>query len=1190
MRWTEDQLRAIETRKKNLLVSAAAGSGKTALLIERIRRIVVEEKTSVDALLVLTFTRSAAAEMKERLSAALMAELEKEDVDSDFVIAQISRLGAASISTLHAFCSRLVRDYFQEGGIDPEFKLGNETELSIMVQEALEDLFEEKYQEIPEDGETPFSRLVDMFTGNRDDRELKSLVENFHYFLVTQPDSEKWCARALSYFGLDAGGFWKSPWGRELDSLIRTDMEGAYELLERAYALCRDTEGFEKTAAQLQEDFFAVGLAIDALEEGYDDFRNALSGIRFARYSGNKKADAETSDHIKDLRNEAKGIVQGLQKRLNLDLTEALAQLAEMKRPMADLVALTRDFQKKYQLKKAEKNLLDFNDLEQSTLRILQNPAIAAEVREQYAYVFLDEYQDTNDMQEAIIKRIVRDDNYFMVGDVKQSIYRFRLADPTIFIGKYHAFSQETDALNDLITLSQNFRSCQGVVDGVNTVFEAIMSPALGEIEYDGRARLYKGLDNEGPYVKTQVHVIENKTDEDTDPIVGEMPAVEMEARFIAREIQSRVGKPFYDTKTGGSRLLQYRDIGVLMRSVAGRGDVYAKIFSELGIPAYFDGGEQYYESMEIGVVMNLLNLIDNHHQDLPLLSVMTSPIGDFGTEECTEIRLFQKEGSYYAAAEKYKDEREDALAAKLKAFYQRLDAWQWDSRVMDIEDFLWKLYLDTGYYHFVGAMPGGEQRQNNLRVLLKRAGDYKRSTLRGLFYFIRFIERMKKHKYDLSPPGVLSESENVVRIMTIHKSKGLEFPVVFLSGTGKLFNKRTRNRDILFHKDLGICPDYINLELRAKMPTLAKSICLEKNEMETLSEEMRLLYVAMTRARESLVVVGMVKNLESKLTAWSGSGDLYHLKKAGGLLDWIMQALLKNSAVEITEEEKRRHLSLPSYDVYFYTAEQSLKHHVSEDTVEELIEEAQAPSEALWQEVCRRLSYRYPFEGQQELPGKMTVTEVKRLRIQAEALGIPEIPERVALPSFMVADAREITGAEKGTALHFMMQSLPLDKLRAAAADTGAFDGLLTEERQRLVTEELLLPELAETIDLEVIRRFFQSDLGRRMLAAERVRREVPFNYQYDPRKVLPDWQHADTPLVVQGMIDCCFEENGKWILLDYKTDRYFGEASRKQLIDQYRLQINFYAEALANLTGMPVAERILCLVVMGEQIKVDR
>lgn len=1190
MKWTEDQLKAIETRKKNLLVSAAAGSGKTALLIERIRRIVVEEKTSVDALLVLTFTRSAAAEMKERLSAALMAELEREGVDSDFVIAQISRLGAASISTLHAFCNNLVKDYFQEGGIDPEFKLGNETELSIMVQEALEELFEEKYQEIPPDGETPFSRLVDMFTGNRDDRELKSLVENFHYFLVTQPDSENWCERALSYFELDAEGFWKSPWGHELDSLIRTDMEGAYELLEKAYALCKDYEGFEKTAAQLREDFFAAGLAIDALEEGYDDFRKALSGIRFARYSGNKKADAETSDRIKDLRNEAKGIIQGLQKRLNLDLSEALAQLSEMRQPMADLVALTRDFQKKYHKKKVSKTLLDFNDLEQSTLRILKNPAIADELKERYEYVFLDEYQDTNDMQEAIIRRIVRDDNYFMVGDVKQSIYRFRLADPTIFIEKYHAFSQKTDALNDLITLSQNFRSCQGVVDGVNGVFEAIMSPELGEIEYDGRARLYKGLDNEGPYVKTQVHIIENKTDEDTDPIVGEMPAVEMEARFIAREIQSRVGKPVFDTKTGEERLLQYRDIGVLMRSVAGRGDIYAKIFSELGIPAYFDGGEQYYESMEIGVVMNLLDLIDNHHQDLPLLSVMTSPIGDFNTEECTEIRLFQKEGSYYAAAEKYKDEREDALASKLNAFYARLDAWQWDSRVMDIEDFLWKLYLDTGYYHFVGALPGGEQRQSNLRVLLKRAGDYKRSTLRGLFYFIRFIERMKKHKYDMSPPGVLSESENVVRIMTVHKSKGLEFPVVFLSGVGKLFNKRTKNREILFHKDLGICPDYVNLELRAKMPTLAKNICLEKNELETLSEEMRLLYVAMTRARESLVVMGVVKNLDSRLTAWSGPGDLYHLKKAGGLLDWIMQALLKNGVPEIMEEEKRRSLSLPNYEVYFYTAEQSLQQHISEETVEELVEEAETPPEAMWQEVCRRLSYRYPFAGQQELPGKMTVTEVKRLRTQAEALDVPEIPERVALPSFMVADAREITGAEKGTALHFMMQNLPLNRLRQVVDDPEAFDALLREEQERLITEELLLPELARTIDLEVIRRFFQSELGRRMLAAERVRREVPFNYQYDPRKVLPDWQNADAPLVVQGMIDCCFEENGKWILLDYKTDRYFNEAGRQQLIDQYRLQINFYAEALANLTGMPVAERILCLVVMGEQIKVDR
>lgn len=1185
MKWTEDQLAAIETRNKNLLVSAAAGSGKTALLIERIRRIVVEEKTSVDSLLVLTFTRAAAAEMKERLNLALMAELEKSEVDSEYIIGQISRLGGASISTLHAFCSTLVRDYFQEGGVDPEFKLGNETELSIMVQETLEVLFEEKYLEIPEDGETPFSQLVDMFTSNRSDRELKAMVGSFHYFLATQPNSEGFCQRSLSYFDLDPKGFIESPWGQTLMKLIQTDMGGAYELLESARGLCLEREGFEKTTAQLQEDVFSVGLAIDALEEGYADFQKNLSSIVFKRFTGNKKADEDFNERIKKMRNEAKEVIKNLQNKFAVNLDKALSQIKAMKVPMEAFVSLTQDFQKKFMEKKTEKLLLDFNDLEQVTLQILKNPVISKEVQEQYAYVFLDEYQDTNDMQEAIIQSIVKKDNYFMVGDVKQSVYRFRLADPTIFIKKYHAFSKKENPENSLITLSQNFRSCQGVVDGVNGVFEAIMSPELGEIEYDERAQLYKGLPSEGDYVKTEIHLIDKKADENEDPLLNEISDTEKEARFIAREIQKIVGQSIFDTKDGENRILKYRDIGVLMRAVSGRGDVYAKIFSEMGIPAYFDGGDQYYESMEISVIMNLLDLVDNHRQDLPLLSVMTSPIGNFTTDECTAVRLFQKEGTFYAAAEKYKAEREDALAIKLGVFYDELDQWQWDSRIMDIEDFLWKLYLDTGYYHFAGALPGGDQRQNNLRVLLKRAGDYKRSTLRGLFYFIRFIERMKKHRYDMSPPSVLSANEDVVRIMTIHKSKGLEFPVVFLAGVGTGFNKRPKISSVLFHKELGICPEYIDLELRGRTPTLAKSICFEKSKLETLSEEMRLLYVAMTRAREKLMIVGSVKNPEEALMAWTAPTDLYHLKKAGNILDWIMQALLKTECPSLLSETKRKHIALKNYDIYLYSAEESVAKHIDDKTVADMVQEDRPLDEKILAEIERRLSFKYPYEKQEELPGKMTVTEIKDLENPELTVGVPEMPERVQCPAFMLEDAGQITAAQKGTALHFMMQNISLKGLKAVAS-SKELNAFLVEEKKGLVEKQLILPELAETIDVSLISRFFESEIGKRMLESPRVRREVPFNYQYDPASVSKKWKNPENPLIVQGMIDCCFEEKGKWILLDYKTDRYFNTEGKEKLVGRYRRQIKFYAEALENLTGMSVKEKCLCLVAMGETV----
>ncbi|MEG0377497.1 MAG: helicase-exonuclease AddAB subunit AddA, partial [Eubacterium sp.] len=898
----------------------------------------------------------------------------------------------------------------------------------------------------------------------------------------------------------------------------------------------------------------------ERLKEDTAVFIEQICSFDFPRYKGATKVDKETSDTIKDLRNEAKSIIQGLQKNCSDNLEQSIHQLRAMKQPMTDLIALTKAFEQRFKAKKEAKNLLDFNDLEQVTLRILKEPKVAEEVQEQYSHVFLDEYQDTNEMQEAIISQIVRSDNYFMVGDVKQSIYRFRLADPSIFIGKYNRFKSEESGCDQLVTLSQNFRSCQGVIDSVNAVFERIMRPELGEITYDDDARLYKGLSAKGDYAKTAIHIIED-TSGDEDAEISEMSAVEIEARFIGREIQNRVGKAVFDTKSGTMQTLKYRDIGVLMRSVANRGEVFAKIFSELGIPAYFDGGDHYYESLEMGIILNLLTIIDNKAQDLPLLSVMTSPIGGFSISECTEIRLFNKEGAYYHCVQKYMEEREDALTFKLRAFYKNLDAFRDASKIMDIEDFLWKVYLDTGYYNFVGALPGGEQRQNNLRMLLKRAGDYKRSTLKGLFYFIQFVERMKKHRYDLSPPSILSEQENVVRIMTIHKSKGLEFPVVFLSGVGKRFNKRSNSGRILFHKELGICPEYVNLELRARTSTLARNICIAKNETEMLSEEMRLLYVAMTRAREQLVVVGTIKNKEKKWSQWTKPLQLYQLKKASGLLDWIMLSLVSETEQGRMEEESLNNLEYPSFNIHFYKAEESLKKHQNDWPENEALEIKTLVNKQIEKKVNERLGFVYKTAELDELPGKMTVTEINDLEVSG--LKTAEIPERIIKPAFLMTEAEDYSAAERGTALHFMMQNLQLEKLRPVQGNWDNLLEVLEEERRRMIGHELIQAPLAKTIEIKHIGNFIESPLGRRLLSAPIVKREIPFNYCVSPGTIRTEWQEIKTPLVVQGMMDCFFMEGAQWVLLDYKTDRFYNMDGKKTLIERYKAQIEFYAKA---------------------------
>lgn len=1171
MQWTKEQQEAIQTRGSNLLVSAAAGSGKTALLIERIRRIIVEERVEVNQLLVLTFTRAAAAEMKERLTQALMAEFEKDNVDTAFVLRQINALPTASISTLHAFCNTIVRDYFQEGGVDPEFTLGDATELAIIKQEAMDALFEKEYQKIPESGDTPFSRLIDAYTDSRNDNKLKALVETYYDFLVTQPDPEKWCDDALNRLSIDEEDFFDSPLGQAYRQAAITNLEGAIDCYRKGIDLCQGVDGFLKIENQLQTEYMAVCQTTDALSDNWENYNACFAAITFPRFA-TCKGDKDLKDEIKALRDDAKKAIKAVEKLLPEPLTLGLKHLSSMAESMTALTNLTFDFDLIYRQFKQDRGLLDFNDLERMTLNILKNPTIAQELREKYVYIFLDEYQDTNDMQEAIIQKILRKDNYFMVGDVKQSIYRFRLADPTIFIEKYHRFASDK-TLNKLVLLNRNFRSRRGVIRAVNQVFGQIMSEELGEIDYDDDAMLYDGLQLAEDGAKCSILLMDTDKQNDLPTMLDQMSETELEARMIGREIQNRVGSIFDDSKTGERRVLRYRDIGVLMRSVAGRGEIFAQVFSEMGIPAYFDGESRYYATVEMTLMMNLLTLIDNRRQDLPLLAVMLSPIGGFSTDECAVIRLYHQEGTFYAAAESYAEYQEDALASRLSDFYNQIAQWRYDSEIMDIEDFLWKVYRESGYYTFASALPNGEQRQRNLRVLLKRAADFKKSTMHGLFGFIRFVERMKKHRADMSPPGILSDNEDVVRITTIHKSKGLEFPIVFTAGLGRKFNMRGNSGDVCFHKQLGICPQYIDLNVRAKMTTVASALYQERVRIETLSEEMRLLYVAMTRAREELILTATFKDQDKAAARWQLPPTPYSLKKAACFADWVMPAVLNGR--EFPKNVDR--LDTDNFNICLFKRENLLDTNPESAKKDSVV--IHSMNDELFQEIDRRLSFKYPYV-EPPLPGKMTVTEMRQIRKASQ----PDVPDRVALPKFMEEGSTDYTPAQRGTAIHTLLQHLNLESV-ASVKDTNLME-VLEQARKQLVEKEIMESALAATIDLNQVENFLNSDVGQRLLKAKIVCREMPFNYRYDPARLDVSLDGGD--LIIQGMIDCFFEEDGAWVLLDYKSDHCYNANERAAIIHRYGPQIDLYAEALSALTNKSVKAKYLCLLSVGEMIEI--
>lgn len=1251
VKWTKEQLEAISERGCNLLVAAAAGAGKTAVLVERIiKRITdVQNPVDIDRLLVVTFTNAAATEMRERIGDAIEKALEKKP-ESRQLQRQLTLLNKASITTIHSFCMEVIKNNFHCSDIDPNFRIADETETVLMKMEALEELFEDKYEE--ENPDPDFLRLVECYGGSRDDRMLQDMVLTLYEFVQSHPWPRKWLTEKAEAFNLpEQADFGTTQWARALTDSVKIEIAGLLSSMQRAVSIINGTRGLEPYLECFNGDISNIEALLDKCGGKWDDLYEGFSTLEFGKLSRcGRDVDKTKQEQVKGIRDEVKRRLRKIRDGvIALPSSKIIKDLRDLYPMIKCLANLVLEFDGRYAAKKKEKSILDFNDLEHFCLEILTDvddrgeivpSRVALDYRERFEEILVDEYQDGNLVQEVIISTISRKDsdspNVFAVGDVKQSIYRFRQARPELFLEKYNTYSKHAGSRNRKIQLYKNFRSRENIIKAVNFVFSQIMSRNIGELDYNEDEALnlgavYQPLEDRDAVSggETELHIVdmndnsvlyemqeEDASGEIPEDITGdqdeEPDAVRSEAIIVAKRIKELVepsggGRVFkvFDKKLNSYRKVEYRDIVVLLRTTKNWAEAFMEEFGSQGIPAYADTGTGYFQTTEIQVMMSLLQVIDNPMQDIPMLAVLRSPIVSFTPEELIDIRLCNREVTFYQAMRIFAAEGEGTAAEKTGKFLERLDDWRDKAQYMSTDQLIWYLYADTGYYSYAGAMPGGVQRQANLRILFERARQYEETSFKGLFNFINFINRLKGSSGDMGSAKILGENENVVRIMSIHKSKGLEFPVVIVSGCGKKFNFQDMSRSILLHQDLGFGPDYVDPQRRVSYSTVPKQALKYKIKLETLSEEMRILYVAFTRAREKLIITGSVKDVQKTAERWkkfirvpSAKLPEYEMMSAASYLDWIGPALIRHRDGEVlrsaagSREDSRESCveDGSSWSVRLWSKRDVLAEKASIDRKEEsLIQDTEdielsCEFSPYREEIEKRLNWNYPYRMSARLPVKISVTELKRrLNMEFSEEYMPaQIFTRtlVKKPSFL-EETRGFSAAEKGTILHFVMQHLDLNRVSSI--------GEIREQVMEMVSRELLTEQEAEAVDVERIDGFFRSPIGMIMVKADVVKREVPFNLELRSTEIykdLPEEVYGNETVLLQGVIDCYFEEGGNIVLLDYKTD-YVPEGGTDIIREKYRIQIEHYTRALERITGRKVNERYIYLFWNGEIVE---
>ena len=1228
-KWTEEQLKAIETRRCNLLIAAAAGSGKTAVLVERIIRIITNEESPVDIdrLLVVTFTSAAASEMRESIASAITKALEKSP-NSKNLQKQLTLLSRANITTMHSFCLDVIKNNFHIIDLDPAFRILDETEGMLLRSEVLEELFEDKY----ENDDKEFLDLVEAYSDSKSDDKLKDIVLDLYKFSMSGPWPQRWLRDKSEEFNIGTiEELDKSSWMKVFIENLVIELQGLISMEAKALELCEETSGLEPYIDTFRDDITMLQMIYEHLGAGVVEIYNRLSSASFSKLKTVRKAnvsDENVQSRVKAIRDDVKKKINKLRDEIfSMTPDEMLHSVKSSYPYMKTLSNLVIEFQDKFSNAKKERGALDFNDLEHLCLKILtsENSGVADNFKEYFDEVLVDEYQDSNAVQEAIIDLVSRkysdDPNVFMVGDVKQSIYRFRQAKPELFLEKYNTYSKE-QGKNVKIQLYKNFRSRDEVIKGVNYIFKEIMSRVVGELEYTDEEALnlganYKDAEDDNYVVggKIELNILDKSTEVEEEILIEEeedLGAINLEARIVANRIKellsNKDGKVFkvLDKGTGEYRPVTYKDIVILLRATKNWSEVFLDELGAEGIPVYADTGSGYFESIEIRTIMSLLKVIDNPMQDIPLIAVLRSPIMSFSAEDLTNIRLVDKDKYFYENIISISNEEFDCekeLIEKCNIFLERLNVWRKKSIYTPIDEFIWYLYIDTAYYGYVGAMPNGVLRQANLRILFQRAKQYEQTSFKGLFNFINFINKLRKSSGDMGSAKVLGENEDVVRIMSIHKSKGLEFPVVFVCGSGKQFNLIDLNNNILYHEELGFGPELVDLDKRVSYPTLPKEAIKQRIRLETLSEEVRILYVAFTRAKEKLIITGAVNGLEKWITKCCNAAALdrdiilpSEVLKGKSYLDWIGMAICKHRDGEsLRELVGANDISikddLSTWSVKTWTKSDLIVDKKNSD-VDEINEEnllINFDCSSVDKEIERRLDFRYKFRESTLIKSNFSVCELKKKNFeQVPVIDTEELFKEDICnikPKFL-QEERGLTAAEKGTAMHFVMQKVDLSRVSTIEE--------IKVQLKELVDRELLSKEEYKVISPYKVKKFFISKLGERMLSAHNrgdiVYRELPFYTEIDVHRIDPDLPKdvEGDKVRLQGVIDSFFYEDNEVILLDYKTD-YVEQGNEEELINKYRMQIQYYKEALEKITKTKIKECYLYSFYLEKEILVE-
>ncbi len=1216
MNWTKEQEQAIYKKDSNILVAAAAGSGKTAVLVERIINKIINEKIDIDRLLVVTFTNAAASEMRERILNSIYKIIDGDDVKDEATInhlqRQITLLNKANICTIDSFCLDVIKNNFFEIEISPNFRIADTAEIDLLKQEVLEKIFEEKYEKHDKD----FEKLIKTYTSYRDDTPLKDMILKIYTYIESNPFPLKWLNEQIEKFNIKdvKQDFSNTEWGKILLENMKEELEDCIKKLkaeERRLSFESELDQYERV---INSDISQLEMVYGNLEN-WDKAYSLINNVEFLKWPVSRKITNPEKDRAKALRDKVtKDFKAKRTKIFTANSEDANNDLIEMYGILSKLENLIVDFDKEFSKNKRDRNIVDFSDVEHLALKILvkiegdqEVPSeIAKKYQEKFIEIAIDEYQDSNLVQEYILTSISNGKNIFMVGDVKQSIYKFRQAMPDLFLSKYKNYSENETNENGLkIKLFKNFRSRKNVLDFTNLIFENIMGQKIGEIEYTEEEYLNLGANFEESKEKlvTEVDILDVSEESDFDEEIEEpeeeferIEDIELEAKFVAQKIRNLIDSKFqvYDNKKGIFRDIRFKDIVILLRSTKNKANVFEKELTSQNINVYSDTSQEYLESYEIQVIMDLLKIIDNPYQDIPLVHVMLSCIGMFTEDDLLEIRLCDQNDDFYMAMLKSRLSVREDLKEKIDIFLNKVEDFRDKNKYMDLDELIWNIYEETGFLNYVGLMPNGNIRVANLKMLFERAKQYESASFKGLFNFINFIERIKMGSGDLGAAKLIGENEDVVRIMSIHKSKGLEFPVVFLSCTGSGFNMMDLNNDILLHQKIGIGVKYIDYDKQIKYDTISKLALREKLLEENLSEEMRILYVALTRAKEKIYVTGIKKDFEKNKEKMSDLVDIYKkengkinpilIKKYKNYIDWILLVYMYNfeNTKEIMKVNtlKRREIlkDLKTEEEEKIDIFKLLEENSKNVTDEEILE------------LKNKLIFEYKFKGLSDIPTKESVTNIVHKNVGKEVNLINEEEPLEAKedfeeeneitfpkPKFLIGTEEEkISSAKRGTLIHLCMKNLQfgreynLDDVKELINDL---------EARKIITDKE-----KESINPWVILKFTKSNIWKELKEAKEYHKEEPFYINIPANEVIEST--LDENILVQGIIDLYYvTKDDELVLLDYKTD-FINEGEEKILIDRHKPQLMLYKRALESGINKKVDKIYIYSTKLGKEI----